>query len=72
MNTEDVADLAHRISTAGWWISFASWFAASGFGALLGFVFVVAGFGMNWYYKAKRDRREQAEHEKRMAHGSDS
>lgn len=42
------------------------WFLSSEFGILVGICMGTCGFLMNWYYSRKRDRREQAEHERRM------
>lgn len=43
------------------------WMLSSEFTVVFGFVVAVAGLAVNWYYKAKADRRQQAEHEARMA-----
>lgn len=43
-----------------------SWFLSSEFGILMGILVGVGGFGINWFYKHKEDKRRQAEHEKRM------
>lgn len=42
------------------------WLLSSQFGVLFGLALGVAGFAVNWYYKAKQDARDQAEHERRM------
>jgi hypothetical protein len=34
---------------------------------LIGVLIALAGFFINWHYKRKEDRRQQAEHEARMA-----
>lgn len=44
-----------------------SWVFSSQFGVFAGVVIGGSGLLINWYYRAKQDRREQAEHEKRMA-----
>lgn len=43
------------------------WFLSSEFGVLTGLVLGISGWLMNFYYSRKRDKREQAEHELRMA-----
>jgi hypothetical protein len=43
-----------------------AWVASSDFGFLLGVLLGIGGFAINWHYRAKQDRREQLEHEKRM------
>jgi len=44
-----------------------SWAFSSQFGVFAGVVIGGCGLLINWYYRAKQDRREQAEHERRMA-----
>ena len=51
-----------------------SFFTSSSFGVLIGAVIGITGLFINWYYRRKQDRREeaaerraQAEHERRMA-----
>lgn len=39
---------------------------SSELGVLVGLFLGVAGFGMNWYYKHKQDKREQQMHDFRM------
>lgn len=43
-----------------------SWFLSSEFGMLMGILIGLGGLGVNWYYRHKQDKRDQAEHEKRM------
>lgn len=42
------------------------WLLSSEFGILVGLVLGVGGFLVQLYYSRKRDRREQAEHDRRM------
>lgn len=53
--------------TAGGGISVAGFVFSSQIIAVLGFCVALAGLAVNWYYQAKRDKREQAEHLARMA-----
>lgn len=46
--------------------SVVGWVLSSEFGILVGLLLGVGGFIVNWYYKHKQDKREQAEHERRM------
>ncbi len=46
--------------------SVVGWVLSSEFGVLVGLMLGVGGFIINWYYKAKEDRRQQAEHDRRM------
>jgi Na+/glutamate symporter len=55
-----------KATQAGATTSVVSWLLSSEFGILIGVLIGLAGFGMNWYYSHKRDRREQAEHKARM------
>lgn len=41
--------------------------SASEFAAIVGAVVAVTGLAVQWYYNRRRDRREQAEFEARMA-----
>lgn len=43
------------------------WLLSSEFAVLMGLIVGVAGFLVNWFYKAKQDRREEREHLARMA-----
>jgi hypothetical protein len=46
--------------------SIMGWMLSSEFGILVGVVLGVGGFVVNWYYRAKEDRRREAEHNCRM------
>lgn len=46
--------------------SVVGWVLSSEFGVLVGLLLGVGGFAINWYYKHKQDKREQAEHDRRM------
>ena len=46
--------------------SVVGWLMSSEFGVLVGILIGVGGFCVNWYYRHKQDKREQAEHERRM------
>ncbi len=43
-----------------------SWLLSSEFGMLMGILIGFGGLCVNWYYRHKQDKRDQAEHEKRM------
>lgn len=62
-----LAALGSKATYGGAGTSLASWAVSSELGIVAGIVIGVAGFVVNWYYKVKQDRREQAEHDKRMA-----
>lgn len=61
-----LAALGSKATYGGASTTAVSWALSSEFGIIAGIVIGVAGFIVNWYYKAKQDRREQAEHNKRM------
>lgn len=42
------------------------WFVSNEFAVLVGVLIAVGGFLVNWYYRAKEDKRQQLEHERRM------
>lgn len=72
--------LASKITYGGAGWSLAGWIVSSEGVALCGLLVAVGGLLVNWYYKAKHDRRQQEEHNARMAgllqtevrHGSDA
>ncbi len=43
-----------------------AWVLSSEFGILVGVLLGLGGFIVNWYYRHKQDKREQAEHDRRM------
>lgn len=46
--------------------SIVGWVLSSEFGVLVGLLLGIGGFVINWYYKHKEDKRQQAEHDHRM------
>jgi hypothetical protein len=46
--------------------SVVGWMLSSEFGMLVGLGIALAGLSISFYYQRKRDKREQAEHDKRM------
>lgn len=62
-----IAALASKTTWAGSITAIAGAFTSSGFGIGIGAVVAISSLLINWYYKAKQDRREQREHEKRMS-----
>lgn len=46
--------------------SIVGWVLSSEFGILFGILLGLGGFCVNWYYKHKEDKRQQAEHDRRM------
>lgn len=61
-----VAAVASKSTYAGAGTSFLGWLLSSEFTVIFGIVVAIAGLAVNWYYKAKADRRSEAEHAARM------
>ena len=59
--------VASKSTYGGAAASVLGWMLSSEFTVIVGIVVAVVGLVVNWYYKAKADRRQQAEHEARMA-----
>ena len=69
-----IAAVGSKVTWAGSVTSILGFFTSSGFGVLVGAIGVLAGLLIQWHYRRKQDRREeaaerraQAEHERRMA-----
>lgn len=62
-----LAALGSKAAYGGGGTAVVSGLASSEIGVICGIAVGVAGLLVNWYYKAKQDRREQIEHEKRMS-----
>ena len=58
--------VASKSTYAGAGTSVLGWLLSSEFTVIVGIVVAVAGLAVNWYYKAKADRRQQDEHALRM------
>lgn len=61
-----IAAGASKTTYAGAGISVGGWLVSSEAAVLVGMAIGVAGLIVNWYYRARDDRRAQAEHEARM------
>lgn len=69
-----LAAVGSKTTWAGASTAVVSFFTSSEFGVLIGAAIGITGLFINWYYRKKQDRREeaaerraQAEHERRMA-----
>jgi hypothetical protein len=60
---------ASKATYAGASTSVAGWLLSSEFGMVVGLIIAIAGLLTNFYFQRKRDKREQAEHERRMRDG---
>ena len=61
-----IAAAGSKATYTGAGMTIGGWFLSNEFAVLAGIVIGVVGLMVNWYYKRKQDRREQAEHERRM------
>ena len=61
-----MAALGTKATYTGATTSVVGWILSSQFGVLFGLMLGLAGFLINWYYRHKEDKRQQAEHERRM------
>lgn len=62
-----LATIGGKATYAGGTTTVASWLLSSEGGILIGILIGVCGFIMQAIYSRRRDKREQAEHERRMA-----
>lgn len=57
-----VAASAAKVTYGGAGMTITGYMLSSEFAVLAGLVIGLAGFFVNWYYKAKEDRRQEREH----------
>ena len=62
-----IAAVGSKATYGGAATSVLGWLFSSQFSVVVGILIGIAGLAVNWYYRAKQDRREQAAHDKRMA-----
>ena len=63
------AAVASKATYGGAGGSFAGFMLSNEFVALVGLLIALAGFLVNWHYRAAQDRRDQIEHEARLRRG---
>ena len=61
-----MAAAGSKATYAGASTSIAGWLMSSEFGVLAGIFIGVTGLLVNWFYRHRQDKREQAEHEAHM------
>ena len=70
MNAHDIdatlAAAGSKATLVGAGASVASWLTSSEFGVLAGLVLGIAGLLVNWFFRRRSDKREQAYHDARM------
>lgn len=66
MNDTTIAQVSARATEVGGVAGFLGWLASINWLGLIGATVAVIGLIVSWYYKHKRDRREEAEHKARM------
>lgn len=62
-----VAAVAHKTMTAGSATAVVGWLTLNNVALLIGILVTLAGFGVNFYYRRKADRRESELHAARLA-----
>jgi hypothetical protein len=62
-----LAWVSSKLTYTGAGFGFSGWLFSSEAGVAVGFVGVIGGLWLTWHYKKKQDRREQTEHDRRMA-----
>jgi hypothetical protein len=62
-----LAWVSRIVAQVGGWGAFISWLLSEKGIALIGVGIGLAGLALQFYFQRKRDRREEAEHGKRMA-----
>lgn len=61
-----ISAAASKATYTGAGTSIMGWVLSSEFTILIGVMVAVGGFLVNWYYRHKEDKRQQAEHDRRM------
>lgn len=61
-----MAAVGSKATYTGASASVLGWMISSEFGVLFGLFLGLAGLAINWFYKHKEDKRQQAEHDRRM------
>lgn len=61
-----VAGWASKATYTGAGAFIVGWLTSSEFGVLIGLLLGVGGFLVNWYYKARQDRRDEQAHVAKM------
>lgn len=61
-----LAAIGSKATYGGAATSIVGWFMSSEFGVVAGILLGICGLLVNWHYRRKQDRREEAEHERRM------
>ena len=61
-----ISAVASKATYTGAGTSVMGWVLSSEFTILIGLLVAIGGFLVNWYYKAKEDKRKQPKHDGRM------
>jgi hypothetical protein len=61
-----IAAVGHKTAQGGAGLTILGWALSSEGTAAIGLFIGAVGLTIQWYYRRKQDRREQAEHEARM------
>ncbi|MCA3303804.1 MAG: hypothetical protein INF98_16740 [Roseomonas sp.] len=63
---QTIASIASKFTFGGSGFAIGSWVLSSEAGVFFGLLLGVAGLVVNWFYKHRADKRQQAEHQRRM------
>jgi cytochrome c biogenesis factor len=66
-----LAGIGSKTTQAGATTYVVSWALSSEFGVLVGIVVALVGLGVNFWFRRKQDKREQAAHDARIKHEQD-
>ena len=61
-----LAAMGSKATYTGSGVMISGWFLSSEFAVLLGILLSIGGFCVNFFFKLKRDKREQREHKAKM------
>ena len=61
-----LAAIGHKTAQAGGATTLLGWFTSSEGTAIVGLIGMLTGLAIQLYYNRRRDKREQAEHDRRM------
>lgn len=62
-----LAAFGHKTAQAGGATTLLGWFTSSEGAAVVGLIGMLVGLAIQFYYNRRRDKREQAEHDRRMS-----
>lgn len=61
-----LAAIGSKATYAGAWTSVVGWLMSSEFGVVAGILLGICGLLVNWHYRRKQDKRDEARHARDM------